>query len=37
MKSGVITRSGWLLGLAGMIVIGVVSLVYSFTYAHSAK
>ena len=33
MKSGVITRSGWLLGLAGMIVIGVVSLVYSFTYA----
>lgn len=33
MSSGVITRSGWLLGLAGVVVIGLVTLIYHFTYA----
>lgn len=32
MKSGVISRSGLLLGLAGVIVIGMVTLVYHFTH-----
>ena len=32
MKPGVISRSGLLLGLAGVIVIGLVSLIYQFTH-----
>lgn len=31
MKTGIISRSAWLLGLAGIIVIGLVSLAYYYT------
>jgi len=32
MKIGIISRSAWLLGLAGIIVIGLVSLAYFYTH-----
>jgi electron transport complex protein RnfG len=31
MKTGIVSRSAWLLGLAGVIVIGLVSLAYFYT------
>lgn len=31
MKTGIVSRSAWLLGLAGIIVIGLVSLAYFYT------